>query len=115
MHSVIEQSSRKVDIFTPDQWYAIIITAKKGKTPYIVVEVDQKMIFDLKELVNKQNWEYDTTGVKVSWSCVKEVSFDVANPGYIQYKLKYDNLSASLSTNRIGHPVNLKNYELKNA
>lgn len=118
MHSLIERSSTKLNIFTPDQWYTIIIiikTAKRGKTPYIVVEVDQDMIFDLKELVKKQNWEKNTQGVKVPWSCIKEVSSDVTNSGFLQYKLNFDNLPSSLSTKTIGHPLNLKSYQLEKA
>ena len=39
IHSVIERATRRSTIYTPDQWYHAVRTARKSKTPYYVKEM----------------------------------------------------------------------------
>nr|CAH7730724.1 unnamed protein product [Callosobruchus chinensis] len=58
VHSVIEKAARNVPVYTPEQWYTLVRTCKR-KQPYIVTELGQENIRDLKDLQEKtsMNWE----------------------------------------------------------
>jgi len=43
MHSVIEAAAKRINIYTPMQWYMVAGTAKKKGEPYKVIEMDCKM------------------------------------------------------------------------
>lgn len=55
-HSTIEQKSRKQEVFIPQEWNSIIKIAN-SQNPYEVIEVNQSMIYNWKELVDDKCWE----------------------------------------------------------
>ena len=42
-HSTIERAARRVNIYTPMQWYAVVASAKRQGEAYSVVEMADKM------------------------------------------------------------------------
>jgi len=43
MHSTIERAARRVNIYTPMQWYAVVASAKRQGEAYSVVEMADEM------------------------------------------------------------------------
>jgi hypothetical protein len=63
-HAQIEKTKEHCKIFTPQQWYDVMASAKKSGEPYEIVEIDQNEIFDMKPFVAQTNWERTVTGKK---------------------------------------------------
>lgn len=68
-------------------WYQIIKGAKVTGKPYDVIEVDQTMIYDLKQLFNKSDWVYNTDQEKIQWSKIRVVHCTSEKPGRLFYKI----------------------------
>ena len=49
VHSVIEHSAKRVEVFVPEQWYTLIRSASKKKS-YNVIELHQSQIFDFADV-----------------------------------------------------------------
>lgn len=115
VHSLIERKTRKRDIYTPDEWYQCIETAKRSKTqPIKVIRVQQDMIFDWVELADKLNFIKDTEGGKIPFSKIREISAESSKPLQLQFKLSLDDTtSKTISLKKVGKPVNLATYQLK--
>ncbi|KAK4881176.1 hypothetical protein RN001_004495 [Aquatica leii] len=48
VHSVIEKASRHIAVYTPEQWYSVVRTAKRKKLYYTVYDNDKFLISKLK-------------------------------------------------------------------
>lgn len=115
VHALIERRGKNHDIFTPKSWYDIIRAAKRSeKTPYIVKEVTQDMVFNLKKIVFAPNWISNTEGAKVPWSKVKVIHTSHAKPGKLFYKLEFDSdyLEVDVMKNRPNLDFDLKTVKL---
>lgn len=90
MHSVIERASKHVPIFTPDQWYTLVRTAKKNK-PYNVIEMDKEDFFDLKALTKETtfNWERDQDNEKIYLNKIRLVEANKEFPNKLLFKYDY--------------------------
>lgn len=90
VHSVIEKAARNIPVYTPDQWYTLVRTSKR-KNPYVVVEMSQENIFDLKKLqqLTSINWEKNETNDKIYWNQLKIVQTNPQYPNIIFYKESY--------------------------
>ncbi|CAH2092579.1 unnamed protein product [Euphydryas editha] len=73
IHALIERSSKNKEIYTPDQWFALVRWAKDTGNPYIVKEVSIEDILDFKKLLAGKNWTKDERNLKVMWSRVREI------------------------------------------
>lgn len=83
-HSVIEAKTRKVNIYTPQQWFQKIEEAKRSKdNKIIVIKVNQDMIHDFMELGGKLNLAKDENKQAVYFSKLREIVADSEEP----YKL----------------------------
>lgn len=91
VHSVIEKAARNVPVYTPEQWYTLVRTCKR-KQPYIVIELGQENIRDLRDLQEKTsiNWEKNEHNEKVVWNKMKIVAVNSDMPNIILYKYTYD-------------------------
>ncbi|KAJ8966939.1 hypothetical protein NQ314_003216 [Rhamnusium bicolor] len=92
VHSTIENASRHVPIFSPDQWITLVRTVRKNQ-PYIVKEISQENIFDLKKLQQDTtlNWDKDDENEKVSWLKIKIIESNSSFPNILLFKYEYDN------------------------
>lgn len=90
VHSVIEKAARNVPVYTPDQWYTLVRTSKR-KNPYVVIEMSQENIYDLKKLqqTTSLNWEKNECNEKICWNQIKTVQTDPELPNTILYKDSY--------------------------
>lgn len=94
VHSVIERAARNIPIYTPEQWYTIVRTAKR-KQPYKVIELSQENIFDLKDLEKNTciNWDKDQDNEKVFLSKFRIVETNPDFPNMLLFKLNYEDAS----------------------
>ncbi|CAH2088043.1 unnamed protein product [Euphydryas editha] len=58
IHALIERSSKNKEIYTPDQWFALVRWAKDTGNPYIVKEVSIEDILDFKKLLAELRQRY---------------------------------------------------------
>ena len=87
VHSVIEKAARSIPVYTPEQWYTVVRTAKR-KQPYFVVEMEKENIFDLKALQRDTtlNWDKNEANEKVYWNKLKIVETNPDFPNVLLYK-----------------------------
>lgn len=92
VHSVIEKASRNIPIYTPEQWYTIVRTAKRKLPWYIVHELSQNEVYDMKDLQEKTaiNFDKDENNDKVYTNKFKIVKFDPDVPNFMFFKTAYD-------------------------
>nr|CAH7743976.1 unnamed protein product [Callosobruchus chinensis] len=92
VHSVIERAARNIPIYSPEQWYTVVRTAKRNH-PYHVVEMSQENVFDLKLLHQKTslNWEKNVANDRVCWNQIKSVQTNPDEPNILFYKDSYKN------------------------
>lgn len=55
MHALIENKSKGVTIYRPQDWYNLIQTAREGPKKYVVTEMSNEMILDFKILIEGHN------------------------------------------------------------
>lgn len=92
VHSVIEKASKHIPVYTPEQWYSLVRTAKRQKPYYTVYELSQKDVYDLKDLQVQTtiNFDRDTNNDRIYISKLKVVEFNPEYPNCLFFKLKYD-------------------------
>lgn len=54
LHTVIERAAKNISIYTPDQW-----TTARRKKPYQVREITQENVFDLKDLLQENDFKLE--------------------------------------------------------
>jgi hypothetical protein len=115
VHSAIDRKTRKKDIYSPEEWYGCMETAKRSKTkPIKVIRVQQDMILDWKELSEKLNFLKDTEGNSVPFSKIREIVAESSKPMQLLFKLSLDDkTSRTISLKKVGKPVNFATYQLK--
>lgn len=89
---MIERAARNIPIFTPEQWYSIVRTAKKKRPFYAVHEISQEDVFDLKNLQSKIaiNFDKDEDNNRVLVSKFKIIEFDPECPWFLFFKTEYE-------------------------
>ncbi|CAH1958718.1 unnamed protein product [Acanthoscelides obtectus] len=117
MHSVIERASKLIPLFTPDQWYTLVRTAKRSK-PYVVTEMGKEDFFDLKALAKDTilNWDRDVENEKVSINKIRILEATFRFPNKILFKYDYNEPFRTidlLTKGRRTIDVDLKNIQLK--
>lgn len=92
VHSVIEKAARNIPIYTPEQWYSVVRTAKKKRPLYTVHEISQEVVFDLKNLQSKIaiNFDKDEDNNKVLISKFKIIEFNPEFPFFLFFKTGYE-------------------------
>ncbi|KAK3928026.1 Trypsin V-A [Frankliniella fusca] len=112
VHARIEAATRMKDIYDLKEWIQHIQQAKETNPMYVVKRMKRTDVFNLKDLVTKQNWESDREGNKVEWNKVKIVEAGYDGDGILGFYYKIGGEKQYLDTKkRRGHPVNLKTYE----
>ena len=73
VHSVIERATKHAVIYSPEQWYSAVRTARKSKTPHHVEKLTQAQRIDYKTMSNSvKNQNIDDEGNKVKWSSARQ-------------------------------------------
>jgi len=103
VHGRIEKKIKHTDLYLPQQWYGFIKTARVKKPHYVVKEVTQKDVLNMKELGKYFQWS------KVPITKIREIVFDTNSPpGSISFKndLESDSIVVRILTKEPGRPVN---------
>jgi len=111
VHSVIERS-RNIDIFTPEQWSALARTAKRVGKPYLVTDVSNEMIMDLKKLANVFCWNKKLFNI----SGIRQVTATGDRPFILSVKMDLDaDTAEEFNLVKRGRPPNLKLFQFERA
>ncbi|KAK3926607.1 putative tRNA pseudouridine synthase D [Frankliniella fusca] len=89
MHARIENEAERKEIFTPDEWVKLIEEAKQDGKQYIINRLETGKVSDLHYLVDRQNWDRNTSNEQVHWSKVREVVTDSKNPNTVFYRYNF--------------------------
>lgn len=90
VHAVIENSVKRALIYTPEQWYGAVRSARKSKQPYIVKEREFEDFIDFKAMsTSVRNLTVHDDKTKVKWTQVKEIVADQEDPGAIFLRYKF--------------------------
>ena len=94
VHSRIEQTSDKIDIFTTPQWASCIRSARRKPPMFQVNEMDLKDFWDIKEISNQiKNFDLDTNRMRISWLKVKRIRIKNTDPNVIDMSYDYEDNS----------------------
>ena len=97
MHSAIERSSRKIEIYSTAEWAAVIRCACRKK-PFKVQMMDQTNFYDFKQLSeNLKNFEYTTEKERVTWKNIRVISLSDEHKFSFFLKYHYDSDFHSVS------------------
>lgn len=93
VHSSIETRGNKVDIFTPEGWYATARTAKTKKPFYKVVELNFDQFLNFKKVSSMviKNRNKNEKGETANWLKMKWIQYRKADPTRIFYKDQLSN------------------------
>ena len=81
VHATIERKARNIEIYSPQQWFAVVRPARSSKQPYIVCEMASGDFINFKEMSSKvRNLNMDDFGNKISWSKVRQVVSKADDP-----------------------------------
>ena len=81
VHSSITNAAKKVEIYTPDQWYQTVRFARKRPCPYKVKEMTLASMFDFKGVAKKlKNLKTDNNDDKVMWSKIRTLKIIREDP-----------------------------------
>ena len=114
MHAMIEKTSKGKTIFVTSDWVNVIQSAKTGKNPYKVTQIQQNSIFDFKAFAENQNWDEFTIGLKIKLSNVRELRTNIYKNNIVQFKYEFDGDFYELNVNeRKGRPLRLETFVLR--
>ena len=101
VHATIERKARNIEIYSPQQWFAVVRSARSSKQPYIVCEMTSGDFINFKEMSSKvRNLNMDDSGNKISWSKVRQVVSKVDDPSALYIKTSYNGQPQGLDLNR---------------
>ena len=121
MHATIENTSRKKEIYSTQQWAAVIRMARSSKG-YHVKEMCVKDFFDFKLIAeNLKKIELDENKDKIYQSDLKIIQIRAEEPYKVQFKTDYDqatfremNLLGRLNLKSSQKTISTGNLELVN-
>ena len=121
VHATIENISRKKEVYSTQQWAAVIRMARSNKG-YHVKEMCVKDFFDFKLVAeNLKNFELDENKEKVYLSDIKLMKITADEPNKVTFKTEYHqgifrkmNLLGRLNLKSCEKSINAKNIELVN-
>ncbi|KAK3919936.1 Dihydroxy-acid dehydratase [Frankliniella fusca] len=112
IHARIEKVTEKEDIYDFDSWVKFIESAKAVLPMYRVKTLSKKSILSFKNLVGMQNWDVDLKRQPITWRKVRELHINSQEGNLVRMKYEFDSEGyISMSPNKAGRPVNLKNFQ----
>lgn len=99
VHSVISRASKRIPVYTPEQWASVVRGARRSKNPYSVKEMAGGDFFDWKIIAKGvKNFDYDTDGQKVKWTKIRAIVFDKADKNVMS--IRYDDTTCKVDLMR---------------
>lgn len=112
VHARIEKKTKKLDIYTPSQWYGSIRTAKVKKPQYIVKEVNKDIdILTFRPLDEYFSWN------KVPIMKLRSLTVDFNDPQNVSCQNECDGpvTKYSILKRKVGRPVNWATLKINKA
>ncbi|KAK3092227.1 hypothetical protein FSP39_000013 [Pinctada imbricata] len=115
VHATIENYTKKLEIYSPDDWKTAIESSKQKSPKYDVIEVKNSCIIDFKECASSvvSNRRKDITGDCVQWNKVHSFQYRKEDPENIYFKYQYSDEYRVMNIKSRRRVVSLQNYELK--
>jgi hypothetical protein len=90
IHATIEKAAKRVNVFCPQQWYAVVQTAKKQRPYYNVREMEGLML-NFAEVSSHYcgNVSKDVYGSKVDWNKIHVLHFSHEQSNCFLFKHNY--------------------------
>lgn len=91
MHASIEHAKKFKSLYSVEDWKAVM-TAARGKKPYVVNQLHFNDFYNLKQLaaVSITNRNLSTSGEKVNWLSLRWLRYQKNLPDVIQFKVDFD-------------------------
>lgn len=116
VHAAIENSTKRLEMYSPDDWILGIKSAKQTSPKYAVHEIKHSMILDFKECVSSvvSNRKKDTNGDLVYWKRIHSFQYKKECPNIIFFKYDFKDDYRSLNIHRGRRKMkSLEGYRLK--
>ena len=119
IHSAIEASKKKVDVYHPNDWVNVIKLARRSN-PYKVVQLEHDDFIDMKDLEERlfRNVKKDVEGEKVKWLEIRVIRYDAQSPNTIRFKYNFNEefrqLKVRMTSRGYDHEASLKVTKLYN-
>ena len=70
VHSTIERKTKNIKLYTPDQWYGAVRSARVTKQPFEVIEMNHGDFIDFKAMSEEvvKHFFYDDDKVQIYWT-----------------------------------------------
>ena len=91
VHSSIESKSRRITLYTPEQWYSTVRSCRMSK-PYKVIEMSHEDFINWKAMSEEvvENLKKDDDGNPVYWTKVRQVKATAKNPDVLKVKTEFE-------------------------
>lgn len=116
VHAAIENSTKRLEIYSPDDWILGIKNAKQTSPKYAVHEIKHSIILDFKECVSSvvSNRKKDTNGDLVHWNRIHSFQYKKECPNIIFFKYDFKDDYRSLNIHKGRWKMkSLEGYRLK--
>lgn len=102
MHSAIEHCSRNKNLYLPNDWFNVMLSARRRK-PYTVIEMKHDDFYDLKDLAQQtlSNRRTNTEGETVNWLDIRVIRVEKSKPNTVFYKTDFDEEFMKLEQNLV--------------
>lgn len=101
VHATIENSTKRLEMYSPNDWLLAIKNAKQTSPKYAVREIHHTMILDFKECASSvvANRRKDTNGDIVHWNKIHSFQYRKDSPNIIFFKYDFSEDYRSLNIN----------------
>ncbi len=106
VHATIERASRNINIYSPQQWYTVVRTAKRQGKPYAVIEMEGRMMdFDILAPYYNISAAKDLEGNKVEWTKVHMLYFNCDQPHSFFFSNEYNQVPCEVRVAKYGKDI----------
>lgn len=112
MHARIEKAAFRREIYSEQEWYNLIESAKTNGEKYLIHPLKNEDVLDFHHLVNLQKWNNDVYNQQVKWSKVRELTFSWRTPNalYYRYDFKAEPKRVEIKFKKVSDTIDLQHY-----
>ncbi|GFO45997.1 hypothetical protein PoB_007250200 [Plakobranchus ocellatus] len=101
IHATMERAKRRLELYTPDQWYTAVRAARVSKQPYKVKDMTAKDFVDFKSMSNNvTDLAIDDDGQKIMWSRTRQLFIMEEDPHAIFFATAYGGVPRRMAVYR---------------
>ena len=106
IHALIERTAKTINVYTTQQWYTVVQTAKKTDPSYRVKEMETSMLnFDKLGSHYCATATKDVNNVKVEWNKIHVLHFEQGKPDSFFFKHDYDEANREVKLSKFNKPM----------